>query len=626
MACGYTGRILRINLSSRSIDIEEQDEIFYRTYIGGRGFTAYYLLKELEKGIDPLGPKNKLIFACGVLTGTPVSGMARHVVGAKSPITGGLGQSEAGGFWGTELKRAGYDAIIVEGKSEKPVYIVINDEDIRIMDAQHLWGKETGEAQDLIHSELGENKYKVAQIGPGGEKLVKYSCIVNDLKHFNGRNGMGAVMGSKNLKAIAVKGTKEIVFSNLESIRAIGKRFADTYMNHPLTRSLYEYGTSAGVSSQNAAGILPTKNFIFGEFKEAQDISGEIMAETILKRREGCYACAVRCKRVVEVDSGDIHVGTKFGGPEYETIGAFGSLCGIGDLGIIAKANELCNRFGIDTISTGATIAFVMECFEKGILSSKDTGGLDIQFGNGSVMLKLVEMIGKREGIGDLLAEGSSIVAKRLGKGAEEITICVKGQEAAMHDPRGKVSVGIGYAISENGTDHMVAAHDVLFEKKGIVLDAIAPLGILEPLDSKDLSWKKVRMFTYLENWWSFFNMAGVCYFGPVPRGSMPMDDVVELVKASTGWNTSMWEVMKSGERAVNMSRIYNLREGLGSKDDTLPERFFNGIENGRSKGASVDKKELEDAICLYYEMMGWNTDGVPGRAKLLELNLDWLC
>lgn len=619
---GFLGKIIRINLSDKSINIEKPDEIFYRTYMGGKGFIAHYLLKEVKANIDPLGEENKLIIAAGILTGLPVAGVPRFAVGAKSPLTGGYGQSEAGGFWGPELKKAGYDGIIIEGKSSIPVYIYINDDKIEIRSAKVIWGMETGDSQDAIFRELKDKSVKVLQIGPAGENLVKYACILNGLKHANGRNGLGAVMGSKGLRAVVVKGTKKIPFHDNERISKIGKSFLSYYMKNPLTRGLYEYGTVAGIMSNNAGGILPTRNFNDGEFDNAENISAEKMVDTILKKRVGCYACAVRCKRKVEVQTKDIKVEGKYGGPEYETVASFGSLCGNDNLEIIAKANELCNRLGMDTISAGMTVAFAMECFENGILNEDDFDGTNFSYGNQEAILDMINRIAKREGIGNILAEGSEAAAKIIGKGCGEFVLCVKGQELAMHEPRGKVGVGIGYAVCETGADHMVIGHDTLFGKTGFTLDSVKPFGILEPVDTVDLSWKKIRIFVYLQRWWSFFNMAGICNFVPVPRGAMPVSDVVELVKAATGWETSLWELMTAGERAINMARLFNLREGFTSDDDTLPDRLFGGLKKGRLKGNYIPREDFKEAISTYYSMMGWDEKGVPTKGKLLELNI----
>ena len=622
MSYGYTGKIIRINLTTEMIIIEEPDDIFYRTYIGGKGFVSYYLLKELPPDVDALSPSNKLIFATGILTGIPVAAMPRFAVGAKSPLTGGYGQSESGGFWGPELKKAGYDGIIIEGKASKPVYININNEKIEIKDASNIWGKDTGDAQDIIRKELGDNRVRVAQIGPGGEKLVRYACIVNELKHANGRNGLGAVMGSKNLKAIAVKGTRKIQVSNPDKVNEISRRYLDMYMDHPLSYGLYALGTSGSVTSLNEMGILPTRNFTDGEFEGAKKISGLTMNDTILKNREGCYACAIRCKRAVEVNNDKFKVDKRFGGPEYETIGAFGSLCSMDNLESIAKAHELCNRYAIDTISTGVTIAFVIECYESGILTKDDIDGIEACYGNDDAILKLIEKIGKRDGIGDLLAEGSLRASKIIGKNCEEFVLTVKGQELPLHDPRGKIGVGIGYAISETGADHMLSPHDSLFSQDDIIFRSISKLGILEPIDVMDMSWKKIRLYTYMQILFSYYNSAGICDFGPAPRGSMPLEDLIELIKAVTGWDTSLWEIMKAGERATNMSRLFNIREGFTKKDDVLPNRLHQPLGNGSLKGSYINKDEFNKAISIYYEIMGWDDEGIPKNGKLYELNL----
>ncbi len=395
-------------------------------------------------------------------------------------------------------------------------------------------------------------------------------------------------MGSKNLKAIAVRGTQKLQFKDKEKILGIARWFSGYFKENPLTYGLYNWGTSGGLMNFNKSGILPTRNFREGSFEGAEKIWGKTMAETILKKREGCYACVIRCKRVVEVDREDLKVDPELGGPEYETIASFGSLCGIDDLELISKANELCNKYTLDTISTGMVIAFAMECYENGIITQQDTGGLKLTFGNKDVVLKLIEMIAKRQGIGDILAMGSKRAAKKIGKGAEQYALTVKNQELPMHEPRGKYGVGLAYALSDTGADHMQAAHDTMFTEEGEVLDSIKPLGILEPIDPFDITQKKVREFMYLQFLWSFYNMAGICDFAAVPRGSMPLEKVAELIRAATGWNVSLWEMLKAGERGLNMSRLFNIKCGIGAREDRLPKRLHQALEGGTLKGQKI--------------------------------------
>ncbi len=613
MPNGYNDKILRVNLTSGNIGTESPDESFYRTHMGGEGLIAYYLLKELEPGIDPLGPQNKLIFAPGVLTGVPLAGTGRNSVGGKSPLTGGFGTADGGGFWGAELKRAGYDAIIVEGKADHPVYLWLTEDGAELRDARHLWGKTTAQAQQAIQEELGDKFIRVAQIGPGGEKLVRYACVINDLKHAAGRTGMGAVMGSKNLKAVAVRGKKPVSLADPEKVQALGKWMAENVMK--LAGGMYDSGTAGGVMALNAGGGLPTRNFSAGTFAGAEKISGQTMRDTILIKRENCFACPVNCKRVVKVDE-PYQVDPIYGGPEYETIGAFGSTCGIDDLKAIAKANEICNACSIDTISTGVTIAFAMECFERGLLTLDDTGGIDLRFGNAAAMLQVLDLITKREGIGDILAEGSLRAAAKIGKGAEKYAIQVKGQEVPMHEPRMKHALGLGYAVSPTGADHCHNLHDTGYTKSTGDMKAF---GVLHPLPASDLSLDKVRLFMYKTHMSHWNNCGVMCNF--VPWNTVQLE---EIVRAVTGWNTTAWELAKVGERAATLARLFNLREGFTAADDNLTPRFLEPFAEGPLQGVAVNAAALEAARQGYYAMMGWDEQGVPTRAKLYELGVGW--
>jgi len=617
MVNGYTGNILRVDLTKENISIENPDEVFCRRYIGGEGFVAYYLLKELKVGIDPLSPENKLIFATGPLTGFAIPGTGRNSVGAKSPLTGGFGEAEVGGHWGAELKHAGFDAIIVEGKAKKPVYLWINDGVAEIKNASHLWGKITGEAQEIIQKELGDKLIRVAQIGPGGERLVRYACVINDLRNAAGRGGMGAVMGSKNLKAIAVRGHKKLEVSNKEKLREKIKEFNE--MAYKAVSGYFECGTGGGIMEQFAkSGNLPTRNFRDGNFSGAKSLDPSIMKEEIGLIMDACYACSIRCKKVVEIkDPWDVD--PLYGGPEYESIGAFGSNCGVDDIKAVCKANELCNKYSIDTISTGVSIGFAMECYENGILSDKDTNGIKLNFGNAEAMVKMVEMICKREGLGDILAEGVKRAAEKIKNGADKFAMHVKGQEIPMHEPRLKQGLGVGYTISPTGAEHMANMHDTSFASERSIAVHSA-IGILEPLELDDLGAKKVRVLVYYSNWRNLFNALLICYF-------LPWDyvDTPEIVRAVTGWYSSTWELMKVGERITTMARVFNIREGLTKKDDWLPERFFQPHTSGALAETSIKPEELKNAITTYYKMMGWNEDGIPTKTKLEELDVDWV-
>lgn len=627
MPYGYNGKILRVDLTNETFSVEEPGDVIYRTYLGGGGLASYYLLRELKPAIEPLSPENILVFASSVISGAPIAGMVRFTVAAKSPLTGAYGEAEAGGFWGPELKFAGYDAIIFTGRARKPCYLWINDGQVEIRPAAAIWGMETGPAQEAIRQELGEERARIALIGPAGENMVRYACVVNELKHANGRTGMGAVMGSKNLKAIAVRGTKKILIHDPEKLQILAKDLTALIANHAPNMLLTRLGTPNFVMGLNNQGLLPTRNFRTGFFAGAEKISGERMAETIMKDGKSCYACSVRCKRTVEVTAGAYQMAGKYGGPEYETISSLGSLLCIDDLAAIAKGNELCNRYTLDTISAGVAIGFAMECFERGIITRADTEGIDFRFGNPEAMLKGLEWIAfRKSGLGDLLAEGVKIAAARIGKNSEEFALHIKGQELPMHDPRGKTGLGLSFAVSPTGADHVRAPHDPPFQVEGPHLERIAPLGILEPVPALEMGPRKARNFTYLHFIWSLYESLGVCNFVAGPVWALTLPKLVEVVQAITGWETSLWELMKAGERTVNMARVFNLREGFGRKDDTLPDRLFQPLESGALKGTGIDRQEFEELLTLYYEAMGWDPrEGVPTRGKLAELNLFWL-
>ena len=561
-----------------------------------------------------------------VVTGTAAPGFSRHAVIAKSPLTGLLSDSQAGGFWGPELKAAGFDAVVVKGRAETPVYLWIHDGEAEIRDASPLWGKTTGETQEMIREELDDERIRVLLIGPAGENLVRFANILNELKDANGRGGLGAVMGFKNLKGIAVRGHDRINVKDQETVRSKARWFAQSFMENPSNRGLNVFGTSEYVNFANSDGQLPTRNFQTGYFEEADAISGETLRETLLTDTEGCWACPVRCKRVVETGE-PYFVDRKYGGPEFETVAALGSNCGISDLPAICKANELCNKYGLDTISTGVTIAFAMECYENGILTKEDTDGIDLRFGNAEAMVKMVEAIATRQGLGDTLAEGVKCAAEKIGKGASRFAMHTKGLEMPMHEPRAKGMLGISYAVSPIGADHVVVEHDTDFDFQApqVFIDQMKSLGLLERLLTESVDSRKVRMFYYLQQHFSFMDTLCLCVLCFAPVRTFTMADMVDIVSAVTGWETSLWEIMKLGERRINMFRAFNVREGFLADDDWLPDRMFEPIPTGPRAGYKVSAEDFSRALGLYYEMMNWDKDGIPREAKLIELDLGWV-
>ena len=636
MPYGYNGKILRVNLTTGKITTEEKDWVFYRKYIGGRGLISYFLLNEVPPDTDPLSEENKLIFTASVMTGAPLPGFGRHSAGAKSPLTNLYGESQAGGYWGAELKFAGYDAIIVEGKAEKPVYLWIKDGKVEIRDATKLWGKDTADVKDALIDELVEKRLRTLIIGKAGENLVKIAGIASDVTHYHGRSGIGAVMGSKNLKAIAVRGTGKLEFADSDRIKKLAKWFADNFKNNADNSGHHKYGTSPYYFNANAAGSLPTRNFNSGQFAGVEDIGLEKMHELMKIKTQGCYACPIRCKQVYQAEE-PYKIDPRYGGPEFETIASFNSSCGINDKYAAAKAHELCNRYGLDTVSTGVTIAFAMECYENGLITKADTDGIELKFGNTQAMLDFIETIASRQGVGEKLAEGVKRAAEKIGKGAEKYAMHVKGQEFAMAEPRAKFGVGLAYAISPTGADHLQHEHDGAFdpsltgyshdaEDLGAFLKNVFSLGILEPVESLYLGPEKVRLFFYLQNYWSLFDSLDLCIFVLNPVRTFRIPQLVEMVTAVTGWETSLWELMKVGERGTTMARCFNIIHGATKEDDKLPDRMFKALKDGPLAGSKMDREEFEKSLPLYYEMMGWDRDtGIPTEGKLHELGIGWV-
>jgi aldehyde:ferredoxin oxidoreductase len=628
MPYGYTGRILHVDLTNRKIEIEENDETFYRTYLGGRGIGYQYLVKKVPPRIDPLSSENILVLATGVMTGAPLAASCRFAAVGKSPLTGTAGESEAAGYFGPELKKAGFDAIVFEGRSESPVYLWVTDGVCEIKDAAHFSELGAREVEDIIRNEMNSQKIRVAQTGLAGMNGVLYANITNNLGHFNGRNGLGALMGSKNVRAVAALGSGKIEYFNPELLSQAAKNYAKTFKDNPLGEALFVYGTTAFPEILSVAGALPVDNFRHSKLDDPSPVSGDTYNQILLKKRRGCYACPVRCKRGIAFDDPKFAVDSRYGGPEYETIAALGTNLKILNLKAIAKGNEICNRYCMDTISAGMTIAFACECFQNGIITKADTGGLELQFGNAELMIQLLEMTARREGFGTLLAEGMARLAKKWGVENKPYNLSVKGQELPMHDPRVKVGVGIGYATSPYGADHMTAAHDTSFTNKdSFSTKSVMPLGIYNPMHPTDITSEKVKNYILLENLWRTMDGLGLCVFGFAPRGAMTLESMVQCLNAVTGWGASLFELMKAGERGTMMARAFNWREGFNVKDDQLPKRLFDPKPDGPDAGKKIfSAKDFNWAVNLFYEMTGCDPEtGRPLRRKLIELGLEWV-
>jgi aldehyde:ferredoxin oxidoreductase len=628
MNYGYTGRILHVDLTNRNIEVEEKDEAFYRGYLGGRGIGYHYLMKMVPPGTDPLSPDNILVLATGVMTGSPLAASCRFAAVGKSPLTGAAGESEAAGFFGPELKKAGFDAVLFRGRSETPVYLWVNDGKAELKEAANISHLGTKEAEDAIRAEMGSRRIRVAQTGIAGMNQVLFANITNNLGHFNGRNGFGAVMGSKNIRAVAALGSDKINFFDPNFLNKTAKEYAKSFRDNPLGEALYTYGTTAFPELLSAGGALPVDNFRRSSLDDPTPVSGDTYNACLLKKRKGCYSCPIQCKRGIALDDPKYGLDSRYGGPEYETIAALGTNLNIVDLKAIAKGNEICNRYCLDTISAGMTIGFACECYQKGLISKEDTGGLELRFGDGDLMIRLLEMTARREGFGDVLAEGSALLAKKWGAENEPCNLSIKGQELPMHDPRVKVSVGIGYAVGSYGADHMTAAHDPYFtDEDSFMFKSVKPLGIYKPMPATEITSEKVRSYMLLEILWRMMDALGLCVFGYAPRGVMPLDVMVRCLNAVTGWNASLFELMNAAERGSMIARSFNSREGFTIEDDRLPMRLFSPKPDGPGSGRKIfEEKDFNRAVELFYEMIGCDPEtGRPGRGKLMALGLDWV-
>lgn len=621
MPCGFNGKLLRVNLSTGEIKNEVIPDDILKKYLGGAGLALHFLLKELAGGIDPLSEKNKLIFSLGPGAGVRAPGVDMHVVLSKSPLTGGIGESQASGWWGPRLKRAGWDMIIVEGKASYPSLLVIDDHRVELKRANHLWGQDTHTVQKILEEELGSD-FSIAQIGPAGENLVRFASIVCDLLFVNNRLGMGAVMGSKNLKAIAVRGTKNIPVADEKKLEEIYHYFENNFLTNPLNFSTTQEGIASAVPSCNQDGLFSVRNaqtsFLpGGEIYSVDNFLGEGSLESV-----SCFSCPAQCKKKVV---GNNEIEGYYGAPSMESIVDFGFALELVDPGFIFQLHEFARRYGFDTTSSGVALGFLAECFEKELISKKDTRGVEIRFGKKEGVLPLLEEMVKGKGWGKEVGKGVKYLSEILGEETHPFALEVKGKEVPLHEARVKQMLGLGYAISPSGPDTFVVEHDTDFDENApqLFLDNIQALGLLERLPAPSLGAKKVGMFYYLNQVFSFMDALGLCIFAFAPCRFLPFSLIPPLIQAITGWEISLFRLMKIGEARIQLERLFNLREGIEKRADWLPERFFEPIKSGHSRGLRINPRDLKEAIELFYSLAGWDiNDGFPERWKLEELAL----
>ena len=621
MAYGFNNRIGIVNLTNGEIEIEEPGENFFKTYLGGSALGAYYLLKKMPPNADPLEPMNVLVFAPSVLTGAPISGLSRFNVTAKSPLTNTIGDSQCGGYWGVQLKWAGFDALVITGCSPKPVYLWITDGKIEIRDAGHLEELFPKELEDTLKRDLANEKIQIVQNGPAGRKMVRFSNIGNGQHHYAGRTGMGAVMGSKKLVAIAAWGKRSYSYYDEDKVKEISKSAIDKMKESTSMQYFGKRGTSSIVELMQRIGGLPTRNMSSGVFDGYKGIDSSAMHETVFKNQGTCYSCVVRCKRVVRAE--EPYIDEAYGGPEYETIAMLGSNLGINDIKIVTKANELCNAYGLDTISTGGMIAFAMECFENKIIGLEDTGGIELKFGNNNAVLETIKQIGERRGIGDILGGGFPAAIASFGVESEKYAMHVKGSAIPAHMPQIKKTQALSYAVNTFGADHMSCEHDGLLEAGGFQCNS---LGILYSRKWDELDVEKVRYVAYTQMFYSLLDSLELCAFCFGPGTLFNLRDIEDIVLSVTGFPGNLWYLMKVGEKRLNMLKAFNYREGVAPDLDNLPERIFQPLEHGPQKGAAVNKESFDQAIKDYYSIRGWDYEsGRPTKEKLLELGLSWI-
>jgi aldehyde:ferredoxin oxidoreductase len=613
MTYGFMGKILEVDLTSGKISERELPEEYFRKYLGGSGVAARILYDEFDYNVDPLSPENPIIFMNGLLTGIAVPTAAKSSFVTKSPLTDIWNESTVGGHWGEQVKKCGYDGIIITGKSEKPVYLWITDQKVEIRPADDLMGKDVFETSDAVKTQTDE-KAVVACIGPAGENLCRIAGVMigGNETRAAGRGGVGAVMGYKNLKAMAAKGHLSPQVKDREKLKELLKEFLPVLNTN--AKGLHDFGTAGGVQGVEANGDLPIKNWTLGDWAEgAAKTCGQYMAEQgITVSHHACFSCSIRCGKDARVDVGP-YAGSIGHGPEYETCAAFGANILNDDIRYLVAANDMCNRFGLDTICTGNSVAMAIECYENGLITKYDTGGLELTWGNGPAVLELIRKIAYREGIGDVFADGVVNAARRIGGIAEEFAVHVKGLSVAFHDPRAFTSMAANYATANRGACHLEGL--TYFSESGAFPPSL--LGFDKSLEKRSDD-NKAELAINMQNFMNTFNALGLCKF--LIRGKTSPADITGWINAVNGWELTGEELMVIGERLHNLKRMYNVRLGISRKDDKLPPRLMS--HDKRTGAAAGILPHMGRLLSEYYSLRGWTQEGIPTKEKLAELGL----
>jgi len=614
MTWGYWNKILRIDLTNRKITKEEIDEDTYRLFVGGAGIGAKILWEEISSEVSAFDADNKLIFAGGPFQGHPVPGSAKFSIVSKSPLTNTYADSAAGARWGPLFKRAGYDVLVIQGKSENPVYIYIEDDEVKIRDARDVWGMDSYQAVDEIRKEIGDPRASVATIGQAGEKLVKIACIVVDKHSFAGRCGLGAVMGSKNLKAVVVKGSKKVPVSNLSQLKNYNRKYFKEINKASIESELRPHGTPVLCITAEGFGDMPIKYWTEDSWPEgARKIGAPNYTEVLSAKPYPCLHCSIGCHRNIEIKSPERYR-LKGIGPEYETLGMFGTNLLIDDLRAISIANDLCNRLGMDTISTGACVGLAMECYEKGIITKKDTAGMELKWGDPDVLIELVKQIGNKVGFGSIFSEGTVEAAKKLGKSALELVVHVKGLDFPAHDPRACWGLVPTYGTGTRGACHMRGVEEDV-EMGGFYIPEI---GVTEEHAKFFSAEGKAHLTVKTQDYCALINSLVLCVFMP-DGGGLSFTSILNIFNTITGWNWGTQQAMICGERIFTLQRLINLRDGYTKKDDILPPKMYVPAKKGFRAGKIPP---VNDLLNEYYELRGWDKEGRPTKEKLEKLDL----